>query len=156
MRCPFCDFLDTQVKDSRPSDDGVVIKRRRQCPSCGARFTTHERTEMREIKVVKKKGENRPFDSDKILRSIIVATRKRPVTTEQTDDILSHVLKKLEKFGEGEVTTSVIGQLVMDELAKVDEVSYVRYASVYKDFSNAGDFGNFIAKIKKANDKKKK
>ncbi len=151
MKCPFCDFLDTQVKDSRPSDDALVIKRRRQCPSCGARFTTLERTELREIKVIKKNAERRPFDGTKVLRSINVATRKRPVTSEQAEAILSEVIKKLEKFGEGEVETKVIGQLVMDELAKVDEVSYVRYASVYKDFSNAGDFGKFIASIKKKN-----
>jgi transcriptional repressor NrdR len=149
MKCPFCDFLDTQVKDSRPSDDGLVIKRRRQCPSCGARFTTHERTELRELKIIKKNGEKRPFDDTKILRSISVATRKRPVKAEQADAILSEVIKKLERYGEGEVETRVIGQLVMDELAKIDEVAYVRYASVYKDFANAGDFGNFIAGIKK-------
>ncbi len=154
MKCPFCDFLDTQVKDSRPSDDGLVIKRRRQCPSCGARFTTHERTELRELRVVKKNGEKRPFDGSKILRSISVATRKRPVTSEQADAILSEVIKKLEKYGEGEVETQIVGQLVMEELSKIDEVSYVRYASVYKDFSNAGDFGKFIAGIKKQNELK--
>lgn len=155
MKCPFCDFLDTQVKDSRPSDDGMVIKRRRHCPSCGARFTTHERTEMRELKIVKKNGEKRPFDGDKILRSIFVATRKRPVSNEEAENILSAVIKKLEQFGEGEVETEVVGRLVMEELANIDDVSYVRYASVYKDFSDAGDFGEFIASMKKAKSGKK-
>jgi transcriptional repressor NrdR len=155
MKCPFCDFLDTQVKDSRPSDDGMVIKRRRHCPSCGARFTTYERMEMRELVVIKKNGERRPFDGDKILRSIIVATRKRNVSKETAEAILSRIIKKLEKFGEGEVETKVIGRLIMEELANVDDVSYVRYASVYQDFADAGDFGEFIASMRKARSAKK-
>ena len=148
MKCPFCDFADTQVKDSRPSDDGIAIKRRRQCLSCGARFTTQERLELRELKIVKKDGEIRPFDTSKMVRSIEVATRKRPVTSEQIEMIVSRILKKLEKFGEGEIESKVVGELVMEELAKIDDVAYVRYASVYKDFSKAADFGKFIQGIK--------
>lgn len=148
MKCPFCDFADTQVKDSRPSEDGISIKRRRQCLSCGARFTTQERLELREIKIIKKDGEIRPFDTTKMVRSIEVATRKRPVTSEQIEMIVSRILKKLEKFGEGEIESKVVGELVMEELAKIDDVAYVRYASVYKDFSKAADFGKFIQGIK--------
>lgn len=154
MRCPFCTFFDTQVKDSRPSDDGLLIKRRRLCPNCGARFTTFERVEMRELKVVKRSGEKRPFDSSKLSRSIGVATRKRPITQEQIEDIVTKIIKKLEQYGEGEVESKVVGQMVMDELSKLDQVAYVRYASVYMDFSKASDFGKFIANIR--NEKKEK
>jgi len=147
MKCPFCLFLDTQVKDSRPSEDGLYIKRRRQCPSCGGRFTTFERIEHREVKIVKKNGEVRPFDINKLTRSIEVACRKRPVKVEQIEKMVGEIIKKIDKFGEGEVESRIVGELLMEELAKVDEVAYVRYASVYKDFSKSADFGNFIAKI---------
>jgi transcriptional repressor NrdR len=154
MRCPFCTFFDTQVKDSRPSDDGLIIKRRRLCPNCGARFTTFERVEMRELKIVKRSGEKRPFDSNKLSRSIGVATRKRPITQEQIEVMVTKIIKKLEQYGEGEVESKVVGQMVMDELSKLDQVAYVRYASVYMDFSKASDFGKFIANIR--NEKKGK
>jgi transcriptional repressor NrdR len=154
MRCPFCTFFDTQVKDSRPSDDGLIIKRRRLCPNCGARFTTFERVEMRELKIVKRSGEKRPFDSSKLSRSIGVATRKRPITQEQIEVMVTKIIKKLEQYGEGEVESKVVGQMVMDELSKLDQVAYVRYASVYMDFSKASDFGKFIANIR--NEKKGK
>lgn len=154
MKCPFCGFLDSQVKDSRPSDDGLAIKRRRQCPSCGARFTTFERIETREIKVAKKSGDVRPFDINKLVRSIEVAIRKRPISSEQVDEISSKILKKLEKYGEGEVPSKVVGQLVMEELAEIDEVACVRYASVYMDFGKATDFGKFISNLKKENAKR--
>lgn len=154
MRCPFCTFFDTQVKDSRPSDDGLIIKRRRFCPNCGARFTTFERVEMRELKIVKRSGEKRPFDSSKLSRSIGVAARKRPITQEQIEVIVTKIIKKLEQYGEGEVESKVVGQMVMDELSKLDQVAYVRYASVYMDFSKASDFGKFIANIR--NEKKSK
>lgn len=154
MKCPFCGFLDTQVKDSRPSDDGLAIKRRRQCPSCGARFTTFERIETREIKIAKKNGDVRPFDINKLVRSIEVAIRKRPISSEQVDEISSKILKKLEKYGEGEVPSKVVGQLVMEELAQIDEVACVRYASVYMDFDKATDFGQFISNLKKENAKR--
>ncbi|MCE2991996.1 MAG: transcriptional regulator NrdR [Candidatus Jidaibacter sp.] len=153
MKCPFCAFLDTQVKDSRPSDDGMSIKRRRQCPSCGARFTTFERVENREIKIIKKNGEVRPFDINKLIRSIEVATRKRPINSENVDEISSKILKKLEKYGEGEVPSKVVGQLVMEGLAEIDEVACVRYASVYMDFNKATDFGQFISNLRKENEK---
>lgn len=146
MRCPFCSFDDTQVKDSRPSEDGLSIKRRRQCPSCGGRFTTFERQEIREIKVIKRNSEIRPFDTTKLTRSVEVACRKRPVTDDQIEQLVTRILHKIDKFGEGEVPTKIIGDLVLDELKKVDEVAYVRYASVYKDFNKSADFGNFIAK----------
>lgn len=154
MKCPFCGFLDSQVKDSRPSDDGLAIKRRRQCPSCGARFTTFERIETREIKVAKKSGDVRPFDINKLVRSIEVAIRKRPISSEQVDEISSKILKKLEKYGEGEVPSKVVGQLVMEELSEIDEVACVRYASVYMDFGKATDFGKFISNLKKENAKR--
>ena len=154
MRCPFCTFFDTQVKDSRPSDDGLLIKRRRLCPNCGARFTTFERVEMRELKILKRSGEKRPFDSTKLARSIGVATRKRPVTQEQIEVMVTKIIKKLEQYGEGEVESKVVGKMVMDELSKLDQVAYVRYASVYMDFSKASDFGKFIANIR--NEKKTK
>jgi len=147
MKCPFCDFLDTQVKDSRPSDDGALIKRRRVCVKCGGRFTTFERMETRELKIIKRDGERRPFDSTKLLHSLEVATRKRPVKNEDLEKIVSEIIKKLDKFGEGEIESRLVGQLVMDELAKIDQVAYVRYASVYKDFSKASDFGKLIAEI---------
>jgi transcriptional repressor NrdR len=149
MKCPFCGFADSQVKDSRPSDDALSIKRRRYCLSCGARFTTFERVETRELKVIKRNDEIRPFDMNKLVRSIEVATRKRPVTSEQIDDISSKIFKKLEKYGEGEIQSKIIGQLVMEELANVDEVACVRYASVYMDFGKAADFGRFIANLRK-------
>ena len=152
MKCPFCFFIDSQVKDSRPSEDGLSIKRRRFCPNCGGRFTTFERVEMRELKIIKRSGEVRPFDSNKLTRSIEVATRKRPIKHEQIEEVISRIRKKLEQYGEGEVESKIIGQMVMDELAKLDDVAYVRYASVYRDFSKATDFGHFIANIKKEED----
>ncbi len=154
MKCPFCSFLDTQVKDSRPSDDGLSIKRRRQCPSCGARFTTYERIESREILVQKRNGDVRAFDMNKLIRSIEVAMRKRPVTEGMIDNLASVIFKKLEKYGEGEIQSSVIGQLVMEELAQVDPVACVRYASVYKDFGATSDFANFIKSFEKKEWKK--
>ena len=147
MKCPFCSFADTQVKDSRPLEDGVSIKRRRLCPSCGGRFTTFERFELREIKVIKRNGDSRPFDTTKLYRSIEVASRKRPIKAEQIEDVVSRIIKKMEKFGEGEIETKIIGELVLEELFNLDHVAYVRYASVYKDFTKASDFRNFIAKI---------
>ncbi len=147
MKCPFCGFLDSQVKDSRPSDDGLTIKRRRFCPDCGGRFTTYERTEMKELFVIKKSGDKRLFDSSKLLKSMQIAARKRPVSGDQLEEIVSRITKKLEKYGEGEITSQAVGQLVMSELAKIDQVAYVRYASVYKDFSEASDFGKFIENL---------
>jgi transcriptional repressor NrdR len=151
MKCPFCDFIDTQVKDSRPSEDGEIIKRRRSCHSCGGRFITLERREIPEIKIVKRSGVKRPFDSQKLLKSIMIPMRKRPVNTDVIEQIISNILKKIEKFGEGEISSTVIGQLVMNELADVDQVAYVRYASVYKEFKSVDDFGEFIKTMAKKN-----
>ena len=147
MRCPFCNFDDTQVKDTRPSEDGSIIKRRRSCPNCGARFTTHEKLGVRELKVTKRNGTYRIFDSNKLLRSMQIASRKRPVSEDQLEQLVSSITTKLEKFGDGEISTQTIGQLVMKELKAVDTVSCIRYASVYMDFTEASDFGNFIASI---------
>lgn len=152
MKCQFCGFLDTQVKDSRPSDDGLAIKRRRQCPSCGGRFTTLERIENREIRLVKRNGEIRPFDINKVIRSIEVAVRKRNIDADTIDSLASRIMKKLERYSDGEIQSQVVGQLVMEELAQLDEVACVRYASVYMDFSKATDFGKFIADLKSVND----
>ena len=149
MRCPFCAHEDTQVKDSRPSEDGSAIRRRRFCTACNARFTTFERTQLRELTVVKKTGERRPFDRDKLTRSIDTAVRKRPVTPEQVDMLVNTIVRQLEGSGENEVTTSHIGQLIMDALAKLDQVAYVRFASVYRDFCEATDFEKFIGQIGK-------
>lgn len=149
MRCPFCGFIDSQVKDSRPSEDGMSIKRRRFCPVCNGKFTTFERIEIRELTILKRNGDKRTFDASKILRSLQVATRKRPVTEEQLEQIVSNITKRLEKFGEGEITSQAIGTMVMSELAKVDHVAYVRYASVYQEFSKADDFQEIIDSINK-------
>lgn len=151
MKCPFCNFSDSQVKDSRPSDDGLSIKRRRQCPSCGARFTTFERIELREIKIIKRNGQIRPFDMNKLVHSIEVAMRKRPNALQYIDDVSSKIFKKLEKFGEEEVKSVVVGKLIVEELALIDEVACVRYASVYMDFNKAADFGKFIGNLKNEN-----
>lgn len=148
MKCPFCDFHESQVKDSRPSDDGFNIKRRRYCPQCTARFTTFERLEVRELKVIKRNLTKRPFDSNKIVRSIEVAVRKRPVSAEQIEEIVSRLSQTLQQSGEIEVSTKLIGQLVMKELATVDPVAYVRYASVYMDFNDINQFSTFIDNLK--------
>ena len=149
MRCPFCSFIDTQVKDSRPSEEGDFIKRRRWCSSCNARFITIERKETVEIKILKRSGSKRPLDAQKILQSLVVATRKRPVTNEMLEKIVSHILKEIEKSGETEISSTFIGQLIMNELAQIDQVSYVRYASVYRDFNAVDDFSEFIRSMAK-------
>lgn len=148
MKCAFCHFSDTQVKDSRPNEDGTCIKRRRFCLNCGARFTTYERIETREIKVIKRNGVEKTFDRIKLLKSIEIAARKRLVNNEQLESIVSNIIKKLEKFGEGEVPSQLIGKLAMSELSLVDHVAYVRYASVYMDFSKPSDFNKFIKNLK--------
>ncbi|WPX96480.1 transcriptional regulator NrdR [Candidatus Bandiella euplotis] len=144
MKCPFCDFLDTQVKDSRPSDDNINIKRRRFCNNCGARFTTYEAVEVREIKVIKRSGEKRPLDAQKLLRSLEIATRKRRLNHNDLENIVSNIIKKIQKYGEGEITSKIIGELVMKELIEIDQVAYVRYASVYMDFKEVRDFKELI------------
>lgn len=149
MKCPFCGFIDTQVKDSRPSEDDMTIRRRRYCPKCDSRFTTFERVQLRELIVVKRNGERKPFDREKIRRSMILSTRKRPVTDDQVEAVVDKIVSKFEKSGEGEVGAIDIGNEVMVELSKLDKVAYIRFASVYKDFSDPKDFEEFVNTIKK-------
>jgi len=147
MKCPFCGHADTQVKDSRPSDDGVTIRRRRFCPECNSRFTTFERVQLRELTVLKKNGERRMFDRDKLMRSLGIALRKRPVTPEQTEQLGTRITQKLESLGEGEIPTSMIGKIIMEELKKIDTVAYIRFASVYRDFTEAKDFEDIVEEL---------
>ncbi len=147
MRCPFCNHEDTQVKDSRPSEDGSSIRRRRFCPSCESRFTTFERVQLRELTVVKSNGEKRVFDRDKIARSMAIALRKRPVDADTVEMAINRIVQKLESEGESDIATNRIGELVMAELKKLDAVAYIRYASVYRDFSEARDFESFVEKL---------
>jgi transcriptional repressor NrdR len=144
MRCPFCGLEDTQVKDSRPVEEASAIRRRRQCPACGARFTTFERVQLRELLVVKKDGRRVAFDRDKLARSIGIATRKRGIDEEQIERIVNGIVRRIETSGEVEVPSTRIGKLAMESLAKLDEVAYVRFASVYRDFASARDFEEFI------------
>ena len=146
MRCPFCAHEASQVKDSRPSEDGAAIRRRRQCEACGARFTTFERVQLRELTVVKKSGEREPFDRSKLERSIAIACRKRDIPAERTDRLITSIQRQLETRGD-EVTTSQIGEAVMDGLKALDHVAYIRFASVYKDFSEPGDFAEFAGAV---------
>lgn len=144
MRCPFCASEDSQVKDSRHAEDGNAIRRRRLCNSCGARFTTFERVQLRELTVVKKTGRRAPFDREKMMRSVLIALQKRPVTSEQIEQMISGIVRQLESLGNSEITSIKIGELVMDSLSHLDSVGYVRYASVYKDFHEVSDFESFI------------
>ncbi len=144
MRCPFCGSENTAVKDSRPAEDNTAVRRRRGCDNCGARFTTFERVQLREITVVKRDGKRMPFARDKLVRSVSIALRKRPVSTEQIEQLVSGINRKLESSGETEVSSSDIGELVMESLRAIDPVGYVRYASVYKDFGDPKDFAAFI------------
>ena len=146
MRCPFCAHEDSQVKDSRPSEDGAAIRRRRQCEACGARFTTFERVQLRDLIVVKKNAEREPFDRDKLARSIAIACRKRDIGAERVDRLVSSIQRQLETRGD-EVTTTQIGEAVMDGLKAIDHVAYIRFASVYKDFSEPGDFAEFAGSV---------
>lgn len=147
MRCPYCGSLDTQVKDSRPTEDSSAIRRRRVCPDCGGRFTTFERVQLRELYVVKRNGKRAPFDRDKLARSIEVALRKRPVDSERIERLISGVVRQLESQGEGEVTSEEIGALVMEGLKTLDDIAYVRFASVYRNFTEAKEFGALIDEL---------
>ena len=147
MRCPFCSFIDTQVKDSRPSQDHAAIRRRRFCPSCGSRFTTFERVQLRELTVVKRDDTRTPFERDKLLRSINIATRKRPVDPEDIERMVNGIVRRLETLGENDVTSTAIGELVMDGLSQLDSIAYVRFASVYRNFRETKDFEDFIDEI---------
>jgi transcriptional repressor NrdR len=147
VRCPFCGHEDTQVKDSRPADDGAAIRRRRLCGNCGQRFTTVERVQLRELSVLKSDGRRVPFDRDKLARSIRIALRKRPVEEERIERIVNGIVRQLEASGENEVPSTQIGQLVMETLKEVDAVAYVRFASVYRDFREARDFETFLGSL---------
>jgi transcriptional repressor NrdR len=147
MRCPFCGGPDTQVKDSRPSEDSAAIRRRRVCPDCGGRFTTFERVQLRELTVLKRSGKRMPFDRDKLQRSIDVALRKRPVEPERIERLVSGVVRRLESTGDGEVTSEAIGEAVMEGLKGLDDVAYVRFASVYKNFREAQDFQDLLGTL---------
>jgi transcriptional repressor NrdR len=144
MRCPFCGHDDTQVKDSRPTEDNSAIRRRRQCPACGARFTTFERVQLRELMVVKKNGAREPFERDKLERSLAIALRKRPIEAEHISRMINGLVRRLEVLGESEIPTDLIGEMVMEALESLDPVAYVRFASVYKNFREAKDFEKFV------------
>ena len=148
MRCPFCSHEDSQVKDSRPTEDGTAIRRRRQCEECGARFTTFERIQLRELTVVKKDGERQPFERTKLERSIAIACRKRPIEQEKLDRLASSIQRQIETSGESEVSAIRVGEMVMDGLRVLDSVAYIRFASVYKDFTDAKDFEEFASTVK--------
>jgi transcriptional repressor NrdR len=154
MHCPFCGNEETQVKDSRPSDDGTAIRRRRACPSCGGRFTTFERIQLRDLTVVKSSGATQSFDREKITRSIRVALRKRPVSDEQMEKAVNGIVRQLEGYGEPEIPSSEIGALVMKALIALDIVGYIRYASVYKNFREPGDFNAFVEEIQSLQNEK--
>ena len=149
MRCPFCSNEDTQVKDSRPTEDGAAIRRRRLCDKCGSRFTTFELVQLRELVVLKRSGRRVAFDRDKLARSLAIALRKRPIEQDQIEQMISGIVRKLESQGESEVQSETIGGLVMEALAQLDPVAYVRYASVYQDFQETSDFAKFIEEARK-------
>ncbi|MBP1860819.1 MULTISPECIES: transcriptional regulator NrdR [Rhizobium/Agrobacterium group] len=147
MRCPYCGSEDSQVKDSRPAEDGAAIRRRRICPDCGGRFTTFERVQLRELMILKKTGRKAPFDRDKLLRSFEIALRKRPVDRDRIERAVSGIVRRLESSGETEIPSEEIGLQVLEALKGLDDVAFVRYASVYRDFSHADDFEKVIAEI---------
>ena len=152
MRCPFCGHIDSQVKDSRPTEDGAAIRRRRFCPSCGGRFTTFERVQLRDLTVLKKNGKRAPFERDKLYRSIQISLRKRPVDQERVDRMITGIVRRLESMGEAEVPSTVIGEMVMDSLGNLDPVAYVRFASVYRNFREAKDFEEFVEDLSRCED----
>ena len=150
MRCPFCAHDDSQVKDSRPTEDNTSIRRRRQCESCGARFTTFERVQLREITVVKNGGKREPFERSKIEQSVALACRKRGIEQERIDQLVSGIQRQVETVGESEIASSRIGEMVMDGLRQLDSVAYIRFASVYRDFGEARDFEEFASTVRDA------
>ena len=152
MRCPFCGQLDTQVKDSRPTEDHAAIRRRRFCPECGSRWTTFERVQLRELTVVKSNGDKAPFDRDKLARSLNIALRKRPVDEDRIDRIVNGVQRRLEALGENEIPTKVVGEMVMENLRDLDQVAYVRFASVYRNFRETKAFEEFIDELQSDRD----
>jgi transcriptional repressor NrdR len=147
MRCPSCNSLDTQVKDSRPTEDSSVIRRRRVCVACNFRFTTFERVQLRELTVIKRNGRRVPFDRDKLMRSVQISLRKRPVDTERVEKMVSDIVRELESSGEAEISSETIGEIVMEHLRALDDVAYVRFASVYRNFREAKDFENLLGEL---------
>ncbi|WP_404335116.1 transcriptional regulator NrdR [Sphingomonas sp. MMS12-HWE2-04] len=150
MRCPFCGNEDSQVKDSRPTEDGAAIRRRRQCEACAARFTTFERIQLRDLTVVKSQDRREPFERDKLIRSVTLAARKRPITAAQIERMVSGIQRQLETQGDVEIPSQRIGELVMEGLKGLDPVAYIRFASVYKDFREARDFEEFAGNVSDA------
>lgn len=150
MRCPYCGSLETQVKDSRPTDDSASIRRRRVCPDCAGRFTTFERVQLRDLTVVKKSGRRVPFDREKLMRSLEIALRKRPVEAERVERMVNGIVRQLESQGDSDITSDRIGELVMDGLKGLDGVAYVRFASVYRNFREARDFNILIDELAKS------
>ena len=150
MRCPFCGHEDSQVKDSRPTDDNAAIRRRRQCEACAARFTTFERIQLRELTVLKSEGRREPFEREKLDRSVAIACRKRPIEGERIDRLVTGIQRQLETLGETEIASTRIGEMVMEGLKGLDSVAYIRFASVYKDFTEAKDFEEFAGAVKEA------
>ena len=148
MRCPFCGNVDTQVKDSRPAEDHAAIRRRRFCAACGGRFTTYERVQLRDLTVIKSNGRREDFDRGKLERSIRIAMQKRPVTSERIDQMVSGIVRRLESLGETDIPSRQIGEIVMESLARIDTVAYVRFASVYMNFQAVGDFDRFMAELR--------
>lgn len=147
MRCPTCSSLDTQVKDSRPTEDSAVIRRRRVCMACNFRFTTFERVQLRELVVIKRNGRRVPFDRDKLVRSLQISLRKRPVDLEQMEKLVSVIVRELESGGESEISSEAIGEIVMEQLRRIDDVAYVRFASVYRNFREAKDFETVLGEL---------
>ena len=147
MRCPFCGHDESQVKDSRPTEDGAAIRRRRFCAACGSRWTTFERVQIRDLMVLKSEGKKELFERDKLTRSIRIAVRKRPVDEEQVERIVTSIPRRLETMGESEIPSSHVGELVMEALASIDQVAYVRFASVYRNFREAKDFEEFVGQL---------
>ena len=147
MRCPFCLHNDTQVKDSRPTEDNAAIRRRRFCTDCGSRFTTFERVQLRELMILKKNGQRVPFERDKLIRSVQLACRKRPVDETRVERVVNGIQRRLESSGESEIRSETVGELVMEALSNLDPVAYVRFASVYKNFREARDFEDFVGQI---------
>ncbi|MDY8109602.1 transcriptional regulator NrdR [Fulvimarina sp. 2208YS6-2-32] len=147
MRCPYCGSLDSQVRDSRPAEDGAAVRRRRVCPDCGGRFTTFERVQLRELHVLKKSGRRVPFDRDKLARSVEVALRKRPVEHDRVERLVSGLVRRLEQSGDQDISSDTIGGMVMDALKTLDDVAFVRFASVYRDFHEAKDFGDLVEEL---------
>jgi transcriptional repressor NrdR len=150
MRCPFCGHEDSQVKDSRPTDDNAAIRRRRQCEACAARFTTFERIQLRELTVLKSEGRREAFEREKLDRSVAIACRKRPIESERIDRLVTGIQRQLETLGENEIPSERIGEMVMEGLKGLDSVAYIRFASVYKDFAEAKDFEDFAGAVKDA------